>query len=114
VPILFHSGCLTIDRSWTVPETSDGEIADAEHFYFRLPSTEVKSSCNAFLFQTIFDYSTAKYDSFRQEFLEALAKRNSEQTAVLFTNIFSGVYYYHIPGEHFYRALINASLGPRG
>ncbi|MDR1085800.1 MAG: hypothetical protein LBP22_13350 [Deltaproteobacteria bacterium] len=103
------------DRDWTVLETVEKEIVDTDRFSFKLPGTEVKSSRSDFLFQTVFDYCTAKYDCFRQKFLEALAKRNSEQIAVLFADIFSEVSYYHnTPEKHFYQALINASLRAMG
>jgi hypothetical protein len=88
VPILFHSGYLTIDRYWTVPETVGGKIFNAGHFSFKFPNIEVESSYNSFLFQTIFDCDMDEYSNFRQEFLEALAKNGIRKKSPYFSPIF--------------------------
>ncbi|MDR1111545.1 MAG: AAA family ATPase [Deltaproteobacteria bacterium] len=118
IPILFHSGYLTIDKitplSKINPETKKPEIVKS--YSFRLPNYEVSSSYYSDCFSIVFNrFSSVDLEAKGQELLSAFLSKDANAVSAFFSGYFSQVSYYQNPnGEnsfHGYVQLILLALG---
>jgi hypothetical protein len=58
VPVLFHSGYLTIDDVKVVPvHTFMGDVINDTQYSFKLPNAEVELFYNKYCFETVFGHN---------------------------------------------------------
>ncbi|MDR1109636.1 MAG: AAA family ATPase, partial [Deltaproteobacteria bacterium] len=102
VPVLFHSGYLTIDKITNIPVVSQKtkEKETIESYSFRLPNHEVSSSYNKDCFSAVFGLKDAnaletKGDDLRAAFLA----RDAQKVSAIFSDFFSPVSYHQRPKE---------------
>jgi hypothetical protein len=98
VPVLFHSGYLTLDEITRTleenPETKKEEIK--ETFSFRTPNYEVSQNYNKDLFKLIFNIDPLENLSQKAEELrEAILARDTEKTGAFFQDHFFSRITYH-------------------
>ncbi|MDR2459200.1 MAG: AAA family ATPase [Deltaproteobacteria bacterium] len=118
VPVLFHSGYLTIDKikplSTLDTGANDTEYIDA--YTFRLPNFEVSSSYYKDCFSVIFKLNSIKeLDTMGESLKKSLLAKDGAQVSSLFRDYFTSVSFYQRPeGEktfHAFTHLILTTLG---
>ncbi|MDR1110751.1 MAG: AAA family ATPase, partial [Deltaproteobacteria bacterium] len=132
VPVLFHSGYLTIDDVKVVPvDTFMGQEINDTQYSFRLPNAEVKLCYSNYCFETVFGQNSKQLKTLGANFLEYIDKRDSHRIGRLFSDLLSNVTYWQHPangggdtgqeggldeagGESFYHGLIQISLSAMG
>jgi hypothetical protein len=117
VPVLFHSGYLTLDTE------SESVVADFEskqkksddNYSFRLPNKEVSSSYNLECFDTIFSLKKEQVTTKSEKLKQAFLNRNSETISSILSGFFSAIPYHYRPKDesafHGYIHLILSALG---
>ena len=105
VPVLFHSGYLTLDEERRKAVLAEkAELAggrnkvDSNFYCFRTPNYEVNNSLNKTLFKTIFK-SDPKESSLAGELRVALLDKDAEKVGQLFIGQFSRVSYHQRPSD---------------
>jgi hypothetical protein len=129
VPILFHSGYLTIDTCKIVEGT--GTDDEDEIYSFIAPNLEVSKNYQFFVLNTIFGQTKNEFLNLGASFREALNNRNSSLFSSNISKLLSNISYFQhynqketspeaiIQGEFFYHGLIQmaflaAGLKPLG
>ncbi|MDR2199117.1 MAG: AAA family ATPase [Deltaproteobacteria bacterium] len=114
VPVLFHSGYLTVDKV-TPAQTIDPvtqKTVGARTYSFKLPNHEVGSTYYKDCFQEIFqktDYN--EFKSIHQEIITAILAGDARALSDLFSQIFSSIAYHQKPeGEKNFHAFIQLIL----
>jgi hypothetical protein len=111
VPVLFHSGYLTIDKPVTIEEIENDKVVQKDGYSFKIPNTEVKKNFEYILFLYAFDPSRNYFGRFSKELPEAVIKNDSEKTAVLLQELLSSIASeQHEPSEKHYHAVIQAAF----
>ncbi|MDR1037913.1 MAG: AAA family ATPase [Deltaproteobacteria bacterium] len=111
VPILFHSGYLTIDKPVIIEEIEDDKVVKKSGYSFKIPNTEVRQDFEYNLFLYAFDPSGLYFGKFSKELPEALLKYDSKKTAVLLHNLLSAISSeQHEPNEKHYHAVMQAAF----
>ncbi|MDR1111986.1 MAG: AAA family ATPase [Deltaproteobacteria bacterium] len=128
VPVLFHSGYLTIERAKTVPvDTFMGDVVEEIQYSFKPPNAEVQLCYNKYCFETVFGLNSKQLKQLGTNFLEYIEKRDSAKIGQLFSDLLSNVTYWQHPanmdknaglddgeGESFYHGLIQISMSAMG
>jgi hypothetical protein len=110
VPVLFHSGYLTIDRVQTVAVMVGGREKERKLYSFKLPNEEVEDSYVEYRFETVFGGKRRLMD-LGPDFLAALTSENAMEVAKIFEDLLSGVtYHQHMPEEQYYHSLFHVAL----
>jgi hypothetical protein len=102
VPVLFHSGYLTLDKTniVTVPDSKPGKTKNVESYSFRLPNYEVFSSYNEDCFEVVFGTDLSKdLKPIGEELLKALSERDATSISDIFSKCFSTVSYLQRPRD---------------
>jgi hypothetical protein len=114
LPVLFHSGYLTIDKKIFTQskfQTPDGEPVKQTSYTFKFPNIEVAEGYGNLLKTT---FGEAKYEALvgrTSVFLDAVDSRDSVAVAEWFTNVLSAVsFYQHTPDESFYHVILQGCL----
>jgi hypothetical protein len=111
VPVLFHSGYLTIDRIIYVDRTVNGKTVQEKSFSFRIPNLEIALNFRESFFQSAFDLGNAEFNDFAENLPKAFLNRDSEKTASLLHDLLAGIASVaHKPSEKFYHSVIQAAL----
>ncbi|MDR2198243.1 MAG: AAA family ATPase [Deltaproteobacteria bacterium] len=102
VPVLFHSGYLTVDKVIQVEietmDTKKSEIIDS--YTFRLPNLEVSTSYLNVCFSSYFDLIDVKDLINKGEYLKnAILSRDDKTVSAIFSNFFSTITYYQRPAS---------------
>jgi hypothetical protein len=114
VPVLFHSGYLTIDRRQSVPEIVNGKKRRKPLYFFRLPNEEVEESYEEDCFETVFG-KKRRLRNLGSDFLAALTAENAIEIAKIFEDLLSGVtYHQHMEEEKYYHSLFHVALSAAG
>jgi hypothetical protein len=115
VPVLFHSGYLTIDRRQWLTEVVNGILDKYEFYSFRLPNKEVRGNYNELCLQTIFDKDHVVLRALGPKFLKAFAGRDAETISKNLSDLLSGVtYWQHRDGEAYCHSLIQIAFAAAG
>ncbi|MDR1038504.1 MAG: ATP-binding protein [Deltaproteobacteria bacterium] len=111
VPVLFHSGYLTIDKPVIIEEVEKGQVVKKSGYSFKIPNTEVRQDFEYDLFINAFDPSDNFFGDFKKELPDALLKSDSKKTAVLLHNLLSAISFeQHEPNEKHYHAVMQAAF----
>jgi hypothetical protein len=114
VPVLFHSGYLTIDMMTSVPkkDPKSGIIKFKNAFSFRLPNFEVSSSYYSDCFNAIFPKVTVDELQAKKENLKQLIlSKDAAAVAQFFRDIFTTITYHQKPkGENTFHAFVQLIL----
>jgi hypothetical protein len=111
VPVLFHSGYLTIDRLFLDDIIIEGEPAKEEKFTFKIPNREVALDYKAFCFQQIFDKTHEDFISFSENLRYSLHKKDSEKMAQILSGLLFGIVHrHHEPDESFYHSMFQTAF----
>jgi hypothetical protein len=132
IPVLFHSGYLTIDHQMTKDEIiqykrdhedltdyEDEEyLIDAEDddnceekYILKIPNKEVATGFEFSLFSNAFDPEDIFFGNFAQKLPVALMKKNSNQTASLFHDLLAAISFeQHEPSERHYHAVLQSAV----
>jgi hypothetical protein len=115
VPVLFHSGYLTLDTINAVPK-QDPKIDEEEYFSFKLPNYEVQSSYYRDCFTLIFgQHSTDALQAKGKELLKAFLAKDAETVISIFSGYFSSISYHQRPNdEKTFHALAQMLLSVMG
>jgi hypothetical protein len=97
LPILFHSGYLTIDRTIAVKRVIKGKTKKVEELTFKIPNEEVELDYEVSLFNDAFAPSHKYISNISKKFPNALLKRNSDEVERLIHDILSSVSFYQHP-----------------
>jgi hypothetical protein len=131
LPILFHSGYLTIEKSWFENHNEDGEDRTIERFSFKSPNLEVKQGYKNLLTDAIFKTDPSEMKHFGLVFLKAIKDRDVSEFAKTISNVLSNnTYWQHFSpgdehsdhndeqidrlGEKHYHAIIQTALAISG
>ncbi|MDR1038734.1 MAG: ATP-binding protein [Deltaproteobacteria bacterium] len=111
VPVLFHSGYLTIDSRTRKEVTVQGITFEDEAFTFRTPNREVDLNYKTFCFEQIFCRSDAYLSDFAKKIPNALQNKDSEETVSLLHDLLAGITYdQHEPSKSRYHSIIHAAF----
>jgi hypothetical protein len=124
VPLLFHSGYLTIDKviKTRVPRASashDGAAAKRKNtvtsYAFRVPNEEVEEIFNQDCLKSLFGRPIPNFNAFGEDFCQYVAERNVPSMAAMFENLYSGVACQQSkPSEGFFHNLTQAAVNAMG
>ncbi|MDR1085054.1 MAG: ATP-binding protein [Deltaproteobacteria bacterium] len=118
VPVLFHSGYLTIDK--VIFFSPKAKVAGKKRepqigYTFKFPNSEVETGYEEILEDV---FGRTGYDSILSltpKFLAAVDGRDSETVGILFINLLSSITFcQHTPEESFYHALFQGCLASGG
>jgi hypothetical protein len=111
VPVLFHSGYLTVDRNTVVTEEFDGNEKQYEIFSFKLPNEEVRLSYNSYCLKSIFGNYRDELKNIGPDFQEALMARNAPYIETAIGNLLANITHrQHFAQERYYHSLIQAAI----
>jgi hypothetical protein len=111
VPVLFHSGYLTIDKPVTIIEKKDKKIIKKKGYSFKIPNTEVGEDFEFNLFLYAFDPPNNFFGKFATDLPVALLKNDPEETALHLHNLLSAIASeQHEPSEKHYHAVMQAAF----
>jgi hypothetical protein len=111
VPVLFHSGYLTIDKPVIIEEIENNKVVQKDGYSFKIPNTEVRKDFDYSLFLYAFDPSKLYFGKFSKELPEAVLNNDSEKTAILLQELLSAIASeQHEPSEKHYHAVIQAAF----
>ncbi|MDR1036046.1 MAG: AAA family ATPase [Deltaproteobacteria bacterium] len=128
VPVLFHSGYLTIDRPMTkdeiiqykidnkeLPDNKDLLFAedddDEQKFILKISNREVAKGFEYALFHSAFDQKDKFFGNFAKKLPVALLNNNSKKTASLFHDLLAAISFeQHEPSEKHYHAVLQAAI----
>ncbi|MDR1041405.1 MAG: ATP-binding protein [Deltaproteobacteria bacterium] len=94
VPVLFHSGYLTIDRQVLKEVSRKGQKINVKAFTFTTPNMEVDLNYQTSFFKLAFDLDDDDFDGFADQFPNALLKEDSKETARLLHDLLAAVTYF--------------------
>ncbi|MDR1312307.1 MAG: ATP-binding protein [Deltaproteobacteria bacterium] len=126
VPVLFHSGYLTIDKVIKIPSLSNNKFVQQDAYTFRTPNSEVESYLKDDIFKDIFKHEDKYISDLSENLPPALLQKNSEEVIRMFHNLFVSIPYRQHPTakqaeqqdaptkrsypENFYHAILHSSL----
>ncbi|MDR1039828.1 MAG: hypothetical protein LBR80_06585 [Deltaproteobacteria bacterium] len=118
VPVLFHSGYLTIDKEIledSSAKNSEGETVQVESFAFRIPNLEVGLYYRYFCFSEIFGRDGKYFNKFSMDLKNSLLKMDQEGSSSLLEALLSGITHrQHKPDEGYYHSLLQAAFAAAG
>ncbi|MDR1086008.1 MAG: hypothetical protein LBP22_14415 [Deltaproteobacteria bacterium] len=119
VPVLFHSGYLTIDKA--IFFSPKAEIAGKKReaqigCTSKFPNSEAETGCEEILEDVFGRTGCGSIISLTSKFLAAVTGRNSEKIGILFINLLSSVTFcqHTPPDEPFYHAVFHGCLEAGG
>jgi hypothetical protein len=100
VPILFHSGYLTIDRTISTKKIIEGRIKKTNALTFKTPNDEVKLVYEVSLFNDAFSPSREYLSNLTRNLPNALLKQNSDEVASLLHDILGSISFHQHPASN--------------
>ncbi|MDR1039798.1 MAG: ATP-binding protein [Deltaproteobacteria bacterium] len=111
VPVLFHSGYLTIDRITRKTRIINGNTVKIKEFTFRTPNLEVALNYRASFFKAAFELDDRDFNDFAENLPKALSERDAAETARLLGDLFAGIASVrHKSSEKFFHAVLQAAF----
>jgi hypothetical protein len=111
VPVLFHSGYLTIDKPIIKDAIIDNEPVSEEYFTFKIPNTEVAKGFEISLFLDAFDPDDDFFSNFAERLPAALLKKDSVEMVSLMHDLLSAISFeQHEPTEKHCHAVLQAAF----
>jgi hypothetical protein len=112
IPLLFHSGYLTIDEEIQTKVYSHGKWVMADAFTFRPPNREVTMNFSKSLFIKAFSLQNIKYlNDITNDISSAILNKNSDGMVELLHNLLSSLASeHHVPSENHYHAVLHAAF----
>jgi hypothetical protein len=113
LPVLFHSGYLTVDRIHPVlvKDLHTNKLKRVISYTFRFPNFEVSNSYRQDICEAIFGLKSGELITKGQEIREAILARDAVAIGTIFSNFFSALSYRQRPAdEKNFRALIHMIL----
>ncbi|MDR1040664.1 MAG: ATP-binding protein [Deltaproteobacteria bacterium] len=114
IPLLFHSGYLTIDGvaiTDVIVKGKTAKVAKVEEFTFRTPNLEVELNYQASFFQAAFGLSDRYFTSFSKNLPKSLSERDSEKLVKVLSGLLHSItYLQHIPSEAYYHSLLHTAF----
>ncbi|MDR1040601.1 MAG: AAA family ATPase [Deltaproteobacteria bacterium] len=111
IPIMFHSGYLTIDGKTRKEVKKDGRTFTVDAFTFRTPNLEVDLNYRASFFTDAFGLDEGYFNDFSENFPKALLNRDSEEVVRLTHGLLAAVtYWHHLPSERYNHSVLHASF----
>jgi hypothetical protein len=116
IPLLFHSGYLTIDKQIKTKVFANGEWVMADAFTSKPPNLEVSMNFNTSLFIKAFELRNIEYlNDLKQNFSTTLLNKNSDEVVALLHNLLSSLApEHHVPYENHYHAVLHAAFVAAG
>jgi hypothetical protein len=118
VPLLFHSGYLTIDKEElkdTDKKDAEGKTIREEAFTFRNPNQEVRLDYASTLFMGAFGIKDNDFGIFARNLRSALLDKDSGKMAVTLRDLlYTIVHLHHKSDESFYHSIFQASFVAAG
>ncbi|MDR1313915.1 MAG: ATP-binding protein [Deltaproteobacteria bacterium] len=97
VPVLFHSGYLTIDKVIKIPRLSNNQLVRQDAYTFRTPNSEVESYLKDDIFQDIFKQEDQYISELSENLPTALLQKKHEEIIRMFHNILVSIPYHQHP-----------------
>jgi hypothetical protein len=111
IPVMFHSGYLTINGKTRKEIKKHGRTITADAFTFRTPNLEVDLNYQASFFTGAFGLSEGYFNDFSENFPKALLNRDSDEIVRLTHGLLAAVtYWQHLPSEKYYHSVLHASF----
>jgi hypothetical protein len=126
IPVLFHSGYVTIDKTITITRLENNETIEEDGYTFKIPNKEVRSVSKASIFNDIFKLDKKYISDLSENMPAALLERNSEEVIKLLRNLLVSIPYHQHPtakrdeqwdapgdrpeSEKFYHGILHGSL----
>jgi hypothetical protein len=126
VPVMFHSGYLTINEEISIPIVKDDIETYKTEYTFKTPNMEVDESSRADIFIDIFKIEDEYLSSLTKRFPSAVLQKNSDELSSLFHDLLVSVSYRQHPAarqtgqpdapaenpesENFYHGILHGSL----
>jgi hypothetical protein len=116
VPMLFHSGYLTIDKKTKKKVFPNGEWTMADAFTFRQPNLEISQNFTTSLFIKDFSLNNEEYlNDITKNFSLAILNKNTDKLVTLLHNLLSSLApEHHVPSENHYHAVLHAAFVASG
>ncbi|MDR1041599.1 MAG: AAA family ATPase [Deltaproteobacteria bacterium] len=115
VPVLYHSGYLTIDNQTVKDVVIDGETIEVTEYTLRTPNLEVKLNFRASFFAHAFGLTKSFFGKFATNLTSALLKRDPVQTAGTLHDLLSLITHrQHRPEESRYHAILQGAFAAAG
>jgi hypothetical protein len=101
IPVLFHSGYLTIERETTIQVTKNNEVNEIPAFTFKIPNTEVQLQFEASIFNDAFAPKPQYLSNLTKFLPAALLNKNSKEVSSLLHDLLTSIsYYQHHSTKH--------------
>ncbi|MDR1081447.1 MAG: ATP-binding protein [Deltaproteobacteria bacterium] len=97
IPVLFHSGYLTIDRQRVMMTKSNGFEMTDDVLSFRFPNREVAIAYNKTIFKDVFKPNRNYLSNMTKELPNALAQKDSDAVEKLLRNLLTSISYLEHP-----------------
>jgi hypothetical protein len=126
VPVMFHSGYLTINEVIPVPSIENNSSVNDKSYTFKPPNREVGANARADIFRDIFKIEDKYLSALTEKFPSAVLKKNSDELASLFHDLLVSISYIQHPkamqtgqldaslekpeSENFYHGILHGSL----
>jgi hypothetical protein len=115
VPVLFHSGYLTIDRVRKEPKIINGREMKIDSYSFKRPNDEVEMFFDSDCLKMVFGDAQSQLEGVGPRFIKSVTDGDAQDVAKLFANLLSGVTHrQHIAEERYYHSLFHAALAASG
>jgi hypothetical protein len=126
VPVLFHSGYLTIDKVIKIPRLAKNSLVHEDAYTFTTPNSEVDLYLKADIFKDIFKREDKYVSDLSENLPAALLQKNHEEVIRMFHNLFVSIsHHQHLTAkqteqpdapakrsdaEKFYHMILHSSL----
>ncbi|MDR1042133.1 MAG: ATP-binding protein [Deltaproteobacteria bacterium] len=114
VPVLFHSGYLTIDKKSLVDssaKTAEGDTVQVVSFTFRPPNLDVELSYNSTCFKDLFERDGKYFNKFSIDMKNAIPKKDCETVSHMLEGLLTGITHrQRKPEEAYYHSLFQAAF----
>ncbi|MDR1312553.1 MAG: ATP-binding protein [Deltaproteobacteria bacterium] len=126
VPVMFHSGYLTINEVIPVPSIENNSSTNDKSYTFKPPNKEVGANARADIFIDIFKIEDEYLSALTKRFPSAVLQKNSDEVSSLFHDLLVSVSYRQRPAatrtgqpdvpaenpesEKFYHGILHGSL----
>jgi hypothetical protein len=126
IPVLFHSGYVTIDKAITITRLKNKKTIKEDAYVFKIPNQEVESVSIDSLFHDIFKLDDKYISDLSENMPTALLQKNSKEVVRMFRNILASISFHQHPtakqaeqndvstelpeNEKFYHGVLQGSL----
>ncbi|MDR1166109.1 MAG: ATP-binding protein [Deltaproteobacteria bacterium] len=126
VPILFHSGYLTVDKEIKIPRFANNLLVMEDAYTFKTPNSEVDLYLKADIFKDFFKLNNKFISDLSKNLPAALLQKDSKEVVRMFHDLLVSISYHQHPtanqeeqlddpaeraqAEKFYHAILHASL----